>query len=252
VDPQEISRYLTALTRKIREDTYYDVLGVAVDADAASIKSAYLKHAKSLHADQVGASVSPALRDEMQRLLAEITRMQAILSDPAQRADYDAKLKLRAAGIPTDVRVIFQAEAAFNAGKRLLERGGMKEALEKFTEAAQLNPSEGDFQSYKRWAEYCLLETGRDGRPSDQSAVSRITRHLKEQTEKNLKADMPHVFLGHIARNEDRGDEAMHHYRAALQRNRDNLEAQSGLRLLRMRDQKKKAGLFERLFNRGK
>lgn len=249
--PHAMSQHLQQLQAKLEKGTWYEVLGVADNADAATLKSAYLKHARTLHLDQLGDEFPPDLRERVQRTLADITRIHAELSDPAKRADYDAKRKLAAAGIPTDVRVIFQAEAAFNAGKRVLERGAAREALQKFTEACELNPSESDFQTYRRWAEYCLLETGKDGRPSDQGAVGRIVRHLKEAVDKSPNADMPHVFLGHIARNHDRTDEAMQHYRAALQRNRDNLEAQSGLRLLRMRDAKKKPGLFDKLFKRG-
>ncbi|MGE0741511.1 MAG: molecular chaperone DnaJ [Hyphomonadaceae bacterium] len=62
---------------------YYEVLGVARDADAATIKSAFRKLAMKLHPDQnPGCKVS-------EEKFKELGEAYAVLSDPEKRAQYD-------------------------------------------------------------------------------------------------------------------------------------------------------------------
>ncbi|MEQ1490623.1 MAG: DnaJ domain-containing protein, partial [Terricaulis sp.] len=62
---------------------YYEVLGVARDADAATIKSAFRKLAMKLHPDQnPGCKVS-------EEKFKELGEAYAVLSDPEKRAAYD-------------------------------------------------------------------------------------------------------------------------------------------------------------------
>lgn len=69
---------MTAATRD-----YYEILGVARDADAATIKSAFRKLAMKLHPDQnPGCKVS---EDKFK----EIGEAYSVLSDPEKRAQYD-------------------------------------------------------------------------------------------------------------------------------------------------------------------
>lgn len=59
---------------------YYDVLGVARDADAAALKSAYRKRAKEVHPDCQGGC---------ENKFKELNEAYAILGDPERRAQYD-------------------------------------------------------------------------------------------------------------------------------------------------------------------
>ncbi len=68
---------------------YYAILGVERTASAEEIKSAYRERAKWLHPDQAGPGTDP----ERFRLLSEA---YAVLSDPVQRAAYEARLRARA------------------------------------------------------------------------------------------------------------------------------------------------------------
>lgn len=63
---------------------YYQVLGVARDADAADIKKAYRRLARKLHPD-----VNPGDADA-ERRFKEIQEAYAVLSDTDKRAQYDA------------------------------------------------------------------------------------------------------------------------------------------------------------------
>lgn len=63
---------------------YYEVLGVARDADAKTIKDAFRKLALKYHPDR---NKSP----DAEARFKEIAEAYAILSDPKKRADYDAR-----------------------------------------------------------------------------------------------------------------------------------------------------------------
>jgi molecular chaperone DnaJ len=63
---------------------YYEVLGVAHDADAKTIKDAFRKLALQYHPDR---NKEPGAEEKFK----EIAEAYAILSDPAKRAEYDAR-----------------------------------------------------------------------------------------------------------------------------------------------------------------
>ena len=63
---------------------YYDVLGVARDADARAVKDAFRALAMKYHPDRNKAADAEAR-------FKEIAEAYAVLSDPEKRAAYDAR-----------------------------------------------------------------------------------------------------------------------------------------------------------------
>jgi curved DNA-binding protein CbpA len=68
--------------------TSYDVLGIANDADAETIKNAYRQRAKACHPD-----VNPGRRNAAQQFM-DVAAAYDLLSDPRRRAIYDWDLKI--------------------------------------------------------------------------------------------------------------------------------------------------------------
>jgi molecular chaperone DnaJ len=77
---QQEGEYLTDIMRD-----YYDVLGVAADADAAEIKRAYRQLARRYHPDISG--------DDRAITFREVARAYEVLRHPERRRTYDAVLR---------------------------------------------------------------------------------------------------------------------------------------------------------------
>jgi DnaJ-class molecular chaperone len=69
----------------VKFQDYYEVLGVARDADAATIKKAYRKLAVAWHPDKHGAEK----REEAEARFKQINEAYEVLSDPDKRSRYD-------------------------------------------------------------------------------------------------------------------------------------------------------------------
>jgi molecular chaperone DnaJ len=74
---------------------YYEVLGLARDADADAIKAAFHRLARRYHPDR---SSEPDAEERFK----EVAEAYAVLSDPAKRADYDTAGATRPAGYTTE------------------------------------------------------------------------------------------------------------------------------------------------------
>jgi len=248
---EELTRAVEKAHGQIGRASYYELLGVEVGATEDAIRIAFRTRARDFHSDShANLNISPQLQTRMERVMGELSAAYAVLSDKAKREEYDALLSLTAAGVPTDIRLIFKADDSFKDGKKLVERAQFDAALAKFNEAIECNPTEPDFWAYLRWTEFCLLETDKAGKPLSPGSVERIRRALTELAEKHEHCDVAYVFLGHIARAVGDTDGAVGHYRRALARNPKNSVAQTNMRVIKMRKAKESEGFFAKLFRK--
>jgi curved DNA-binding protein CbpA len=79
---------------------FYDVLGVTRHATAAEIKAAYYQLAKKFHPDRYHQRDSGDMRNKLEALFGMITQAYETLSQPAQRATYDEKLRRASGTLP--------------------------------------------------------------------------------------------------------------------------------------------------------
>jgi len=78
---------------------YYDILGLTRQASTAEIKSAYYNLAKKYHPDRHHQRDTADLRPKLERLFALITQAYDTLSQPAERAAYDERIRGRSGSL---------------------------------------------------------------------------------------------------------------------------------------------------------
>lgn len=243
----DLRHKVDAVHAQLFDQTLYELLGVERDADEKAIKSAFHLKARVFHVDNHPELNDPELHEKLVQIFGEISRAHSTLSNKEQREEYDAMLSLTERGVPTDLRVIFDADKSFQTGKRLVDRGDYSKALEPLTQAAAANPSENVYRAYRAWCEFCIMSDN-DQVPVG-SRVDRIMMELEEIAEDDKHVEMADVFLGNIARVSGDVESARAWYEAALAKNKNNTEAVSQLRILNMRSSKKPS-LWERLFGK--
>ena len=75
---------------------YYNLLGIAENASASEIRSAYRRLARQVHPD-VHPHLSPRERESMRHRFIRLTQAYETLRDPTLRAGYDRQLQARRA-----------------------------------------------------------------------------------------------------------------------------------------------------------
>lgn len=91
----------------------YQVFGLSSDATMDEIRRRYLFLVRRFHPDSVGAGDAAAVAYATQ-MTAELNAAYAILSDPTQRASFDAKRR------PPDLHVIGPIEVDVEEGERAI------------------------------------------------------------------------------------------------------------------------------------
>jgi len=117
---------------------YYGVLGVNKDAVQAEIKSAYYRNAKKYHPDMHFMLADDSLKNKLSDIFSYIYEAYSVLSNPAERANYDSP----ATGKPAGLREAGErARAAFEDGKVHMQHNRFEEAELSFAHASHIEPS---------------------------------------------------------------------------------------------------------------
>lgn len=243
----ELRKLVDSVHATLFDQTLYELLGVARDADDKAIKDAFRKRARTFHVDNHPELTDAELRGKLVQIFGEVSRAHSTLTNKDQREEYDAMLSLTERGVPTDLKVIFDADKSFQLGKRLVERGEYQKAMGPLSQAATANPSENVYRAYRAWCVFCIASENGDA-PSG-AEIDRVLMELESIAEDDKHVDMADVFLGNVARVLGDTEGARAWYESALSKNKNNLEAVSQLRLLNMRSSKKQSW-WQRLFKK--
>ena len=100
---------------------HYELLGVAADADQATVRRAYVAHARVAHPD-FHVDAAPSVRAENAQRMQQLNEAWDTLGDAARRERYD--LTLRGPSVPLTTRPGRRPEPETPAGKGWTPRPG--------------------------------------------------------------------------------------------------------------------------------
>jgi len=130
---------------------HYALLGVPRTSDAATLKTAYHRAAKTYHPDALARTgLDAEARGRASRVFAEIGKAHAVLSDAERRRAYDASLA--SDGEALDADRLANAETNYRKGEILVRQGNFRGAVDYLRAAVDLWPEEAVYQSALGWA----------------------------------------------------------------------------------------------------
>ncbi len=218
---------LKAMLERMREQNFFEILGLEPTATTSEIRKAFIRKAKIYHPDKVGAV---GLQEVAGEVFALISDAHQTLGNESERESYLQKLESGNLGVDDSevVERILGAEVLFKKGLELVRARQYDEALERLQEAIDLDPEEGEFHSLYGWA-FLLVNRG------DPNARAEGIQHLEKGISLAPKATTGYYYLGLARKACGEQAEAERMFRQVLELRPDHVEAARELRLFQMR-----------------
>jgi tetratricopeptide (TPR) repeat protein len=146
VAPEDIEKKIkevVALSEKISEMNYYQILDIPESAPQDTIKKAYFELARKYHPDSFGEDVSSDNREKIDDVFTHVTRAYHAVSSSGKKQVYESERET-----PADekkVEMEAKAKKRFRQGKTLYNKGRYEEALVALEEAVRLKKTSGDY-----------------------------------------------------------------------------------------------------------
>ena len=210
--------------RRLDSQSYYEVLGVPMNAGTPELRQTFLGLASLWHPSRLSAELGDA-RSEATRVFAHMAEAYQILIDPERRADYDAHLE--SSSPATDAYAEGLVEEHYRAASAALTDDDLDAALTRANQGLAL-----DSENPKLLALYADLQSRRPERATlgdYDDLIDMVTRARKaDPDDPRIRTHRARVLL-----RSGRELPAMREYRKVLEHDPTNAEAVSQLRLFK-------------------
>ncbi|OQX66867.1 MAG: hypothetical protein B6A08_18240 [Sorangiineae bacterium NIC37A_2] len=218
----EFRREIEALTEN-PPATYYDVLGVPLNADPNTVRAEFFRLAKRWHPDKLPDELQ-SYRSAVTQIFARMSEAHQVLTDASRRADYDRRLNEAPDSEQRKVTQILEAVSAFQRAEVLFKKKDYPRALEEAKRAF-----EGDSTQADHVALYAHLLSLQN---SDSTYALSLLDRAVEMDNNNVKALW---YRAQLNKKLGRQAQAVRDYRTIVELRPHHVEAQRELRLYEMR-----------------
>ncbi len=145
----ELQAEIRQFARGLVSMNYYEVLGVARDADETAVRTAFFERSKRFHPDRYFNKQMGVYRDLLMEIYKRVVVAHEMLRDPRMRKDYDRRLDVPAR--PASAKPSLRSRKGLrapNAALRALEQQvetGRKKAAQHFQEG-MISKERGDWR----------------------------------------------------------------------------------------------------------
>jgi curved DNA-binding protein CbpA len=205
--------------------THYEVLGIPRNAPPRQMQSAFFLLSKRWHPDRLGSEAAD-LRESATRVFESISRAYHVLTDPAQRALYDAELRSGTTEDTTDgLERALSADLAFQKAEAFLARGKLEAAEREVKLALDFDPKRTECLALAAW----LAALKPD---SDQRRITADFTRAVRGAEQNVKV---HWYRGLFLKRVGRHASALQEFRFIVERDPRHIDAAREVRLYEQR-----------------
>jgi len=217
---------LRAIAKKMREDNYFEVLGISPSADANAVKIAYIKMAKLYHPDTHQAVASSEVAKLKEEIFTLIGQAQRVLSNDRSRTNYKEIIEGEEGGeemLP--LAQVLVAEETFERGRNLVKAKRFPEAVKMLDEAIGGSADVAEFYAWRGYAKFFSVE-------DKKRAQAEATKDLQTAIQKSQHCASAYYFLGQVAKLTGDNRTALAHFKKAVEIKPDHIDAKREVRLL--------------------
>jgi curved DNA-binding protein CbpA len=216
--------------KQLETQNYFDMLGVARDAGAETVRKQFLQLAKRWHPDRLAPELA-SLRPDVEDIFRWLTTAHDTLVDDTKRANHLRAVQDGGGTPEADRKLAAIVTAAMEQQKAevLIKRRDFVGARTILERALDLNAEDADLQATYAWALF-------NSEPGE-TFVPDMIRHLDRALAIAPTHDRAHFYKALALRRIGREAEAIKHFKLASDANPKNLDALREVRLARMRGQ---------------
>ncbi|MCH8889842.1 MAG: response regulator [Myxococcales bacterium] len=243
VKSEDLRARLTAQVDQMRNQSYFEILGVDDSATEEELRAAFQKRAAHLHPDQYRRS-GEAVAHLASEVFAQLNLAYQTLADPRRCSEYvlDQRKGERDAERQKKSEQALEAEVRFQEGQRLLAQRAYERALVVFGRALELYPDAGEYHAHYGWTLHLC-------HPDHPDIAYEAIEHVRRGIKLAGQRETSYLFLGRLCKVIGRVEVAERMFARAVQLEPGCVEALRELRLINLRQHKAK-GLIGRLLRR--
>ena len=224
------------------EQDYFTLLGVSESDSREQVRKSFYNMVKKYHPDRFfEQNALPDLKDKVNALFQHISDAHETLSDANAKTRYLNDRQGEKNSSTTSLENILQAETAFQKGIISFRVKKYDQAQKAFAEALEICPNEAEYLMYQTWSAYKFNPKTTD--------INKTRTNLLRAIELNPTLSLAHLFLGYLCKDKGNEKEALRHFEKAIQVDPNCTEALREIRLMSMRKEKEKKGLFGKMFS---
>jgi CheY-like chemotaxis protein len=224
------------------EQDYFTLLGVSESDSREQVRKSFYNMVKIYHPDRFfEQNALPDLKDKVNALFQHISDAHETLSDANAKTRYLNDRQGEKNSSTTSLESILQAETAFQKGIIFFRVKKYNQAQKAFAEALEICPNEAEYLMYQTWSAYKFNPKATD--------IIKTRTNLLRAIELNPALSLAHLFLGYVCKDKGNEKEALRHFEKAIQVDPNCTEALREIRLMSMRKEKEKKGLFGKMFS---
>ena len=237
---------LSLLYEKLDDANHFELLKIQQSANKDAVSAAYYALVKKFHPDRLPTALEPLTRCA-QLVFERLTEAHETLTNASAREEY---IKSVAAGGGTRasermMRDVLESAMEYQKAEVLMRRREYQQAMNLVRSAISRNPDESDYQALYAWLLHLM-------NPNEPAPFDDMIRSLDRALKANPRNERAHFYKGTILKRMKRDNEAIRHFKQAVDINPRNVDAAREVRIADMRRDSKpppgQGGILSRLF----